>query len=99
MKINYKFIARGCLLFLLTFSCTESFLEYPPYGSVSEITLSTKAGVEGILIGAYSLLDQGGATGASWQSARSNFTCGDEFNRGTEFGASDIGCFLIDQSH
>jgi hypothetical protein len=98
MKINYKFLSTGCLLLFLSISCSDSFLEYPPYGSVGEATLATKAGVDGVLIAAYSLLDFGGATGGGYTIGLSGFTAGDEHNRGTESGGSTTDCFIIDPS-
>ena len=47
------------LLAILTivYSCSKSFLERPPTGTLSGPTLNNKAGVNGLLIGAYSMLD------------------------------------------
>lgn len=98
MKRSYKFLAKGCLLFLLTLSCSESYLDIPPYGSISETTLSSKAGADGVLIGAYSLLDNGGAVGGGYLIGLSGFTGNDEHNRGTESGGSVTDCFLINSS-
>lgn len=99
MKIYSKYFATICLFFLLTSSCQEKdFLDIKPYGSVGESTLSNKAGVDGVLIGAYSLLDQGGAVGGNYTTGLSAFAGGDELNRGTETGGSAINCFLIHPS-
>lgn len=98
MKINFKLIVTGCFLFLLTLSCSDNFLEYEPYGSLSETVLSTKNGIDGVLIGAYSLLDFGGARGGGYTIGLSGFTGADEHNRGTESGGSTIDCFMIDPS-
>src|SRR5665647_3710592 len=68
MKLNYKFTAIGCLFLSITFSCGESFLNKRPYGALSESILYTKSGVDGLLIGAYSLLDGGGARGGDFWS-------------------------------
>ena len=51
----------GCLL--IFFACKKSFLNVPSYGTLSQSTLATKTGVEGLLIGAYSMLDGTGAIG------------------------------------
>ena len=40
----------------ITFSCKDSFLEILPTGSLGEAQLTTKAGVEGTLLGAYSMM-------------------------------------------
>ncbi len=47
----------------MTFSCNKDYLEIEPIGSVNISTLATKYGVNGVLIGAYSLLDGRGAVG------------------------------------
>lgn len=98
MKINYITLAVGVLFFFLTLACKEEFLDIEPFGSVGETTLSTKAGVDGVLIGAYSLLDQGGTVGGGYTTGLSAFTGNDEFNRGTESGGSVINTFLINSS-
>lgn len=74
-------------------SCKKSFLEKNPQGSVSETTLANKAGVNGLLIGAYSLLDGIGGPWASvgvWSQAVSNWTFGgvasDDAHKGSEYG-------------
>ncbi len=38
-------------------SCSKDYLERPPIGSITDATLTTKAGINAVLIGAYSLLD------------------------------------------
>ena len=40
----------------LTFACKDQFLEVPPTASLAQAQLSSKAGVEGTLIGAYAQL-------------------------------------------
>ncbi|MBC7407635.1 MAG: RagB/SusD family nutrient uptake outer membrane protein [Arcicella sp.] len=40
----------------ITFSCKDSFLEVLPTGSLGEAQLTSKAGVEGTLLGAYSMM-------------------------------------------
>ncbi|HEX5149968.1 MAG TPA: RagB/SusD family nutrient uptake outer membrane protein [Parafilimonas sp.] len=58
MKAYYKYIlVAGIAIFGLVVSCRQSFLDTQPYGSTSVNTLANKAGVEGLLIGAYSMLD------------------------------------------
>lgn len=61
-KLNYK--KMMLLIPVLVgglYACKESFLERVPVGQISGETLKTKAGVNGLLIGAYSLLDGVGA--------------------------------------
>ncbi len=57
-SFNYilLFIAFGMLLV----SCKKSFLDVPPLGQLNAEDLSTKKGVEALLIGAYSSLHQQG---------------------------------------
>jgi hypothetical protein len=63
------------------FSCKKE-LEQPPLGSLSEEIVANKAGVNGLLIGAYSALDgmQGGDValggGEPWQASPSNWVFG-----------------------
>lgn len=61
---------------VLFFACSKNFLEKSPIGSLDQNTLANKAGVEGVLIGAYSMLDGFGGAGGGWQSAGSNWVYG-----------------------
>lgn len=56
-------------------SCGKSFLEQKPLGALDENVLANSAGVEGLLIGAYSLLDGYGA-GGNWDASGSNWVYG-----------------------
>jgi len=74
-------------------SCGKSFLEKEPIGPVSENVLANKAGVEGLLIGAYSFLDGVGGIGQPWEqwySPVSNWPYGsvasDDSHKGSEYG-------------
>lgn len=77
MKRVYKLVFTILIMsVVLIYSCGKSFLDKPPLGALAEQNISTKAGVEGLLIGAYSLLDgeigidnQGndyGSAGSNW---------------------------------
>src|ERR1051325_10630433 len=60
-------------------ACSKSFLEIQPTGFLQPETIATKAGVEGLLVGAYSLLDGVGGAGTDlgpWVSAASNWVYG-----------------------
>ncbi|HEY2349864.1 MAG TPA: RagB/SusD family nutrient uptake outer membrane protein [Puia sp.] len=58
MKPSYKKLFVVCMTILgLAAACSKDFLKTQPYGSTSASTLTNKAGVEGLLIGAYSMLD------------------------------------------
>ena len=75
-------------------ACKESFLEITPYGSLDESVLATYEGVDGLLIGAYSMVD--GISNMNWdpefgwQSATSGWVFGSirgmEANKGTDSG-------------
>ncbi len=72
---------------VLTVACKDDFLNVPPTGSLAEAQLATKAGVEGALIGAYSML---GAKGYSRLAAPNNWVFGSimggDANKGTDAG-------------
>lgn len=92
-KIFLSLFALG-LLGLIVYSCKKSFLVRNPVASLDEAALSNARGVEGVLIGAYSLLD-GTARGSSftiggWESAGSNWVygsvAGGEAHKGSDAG-------------
>jgi len=70
-------------------SCKQSFLEITPNGSLDQSVLATYKGVDGLLIGAYSMLD-GVAAGFGWEAATSGWVYGSiraiEANKGTDAG-------------
>jgi len=79
---------------LILYACTKDKLNQPALGLVDEATLANKNGVEGLLIGAYSLLD--GVSSDSyggWSSAASNWIygsiCGSEAYKGSYAGDID----------
>ena len=59
-------LAGVTAVIVLAVSCSKSFLDKNPIGSLDQNTLANKAGVEGLLIGAYSLLDGYGGAGGGW---------------------------------
>ena len=73
-------------------SCKEDFLTVKPAGSLDENVLASPAGIEGMLIGAYSQLDgqDGDRAGSGWGSATTNWVYGSirgmEANKGTDAG-------------
>src|SRR6188474_1760428 len=88
-------IAVIILVGTLTIMCNKE-LDQPPVGLVDESKMANKKGVEGLLIGAYSLLDGAGINGidpAPWGSAGSNWVygsiCGSEGYKGSEFKNDD----------
>jgi hypothetical protein len=92
MKLLHKKLIMSVFLTLLVVlaACTKSFLEKEPLGPIGENTLATKAGVNGLLIGAYSLLDGEGSPGSNEGSAVSNWFFGgvasDDAHKGSEYG-------------
>lgn len=66
-SINYKVIITSFVVIttVTIIACKKSFLDKELIGPVTQINLATKAGVEGLLIGAYSLLDGVGAAGTT----------------------------------
>ena len=78
-KFKSKYIAFGCLLMALIFvySC-KKYLDKAPVGSLSGSVLASKAGVDGLLIGAYSLLDgyYSGQPGDAWRSSITDWVYG-----------------------
>ena len=74
---KFKILLVGITTSLVLFyACSKNFLEKAPLGSLDQTTLANKAGVEGVLIGAYSMLDGYGGAGGGWQSAGSNWVYG-----------------------
>ncbi|QOR76513.1 MAG: RagB/SusD family nutrient uptake outer membrane protein [Thermoflavifilum sp.] len=79
---------------LLFSSCSNSFLNKPPIGNYDQNTLANRAGVEGLLIGAYSMLDGQGGAGAgivgSWGTSADNWVFGsvvaDDAHKGSDPG-------------
>jgi len=73
-------------------SCRKSFLDFPSSGELNEITLANETGINGLLVGAYSMLDGVSKEIGSWQSASSNWLFGSirgmEANKGTDAGDS-----------
>lgn len=75
IKFRILIIGSAALLTLL-YACSKKFLEKAPLGTLDEVTLANKAGVEGLLIGAYSMLDGYGGAAGGWESAASNWVYG-----------------------
>lgn len=74
-----------CAVFMV--SCKDEFLEVAPTGSLANAQLTTKAGVEGALVGAYSALN--GVFGNRFEGPNHWITgtiCGGDANKGTDPG-------------
>jgi hypothetical protein len=98
MKINYKLlVATVSLLFLITLSCKKSWLEVDPFASISQVTLTNKAGADGLLIGAYSLLKGGGAVGGGYTTGWGSMIAPDDARMGNG-GTDDEDVFMFDPS-
>jgi hypothetical protein len=77
-KLNYKIIALGAIVFLsASYSC-KKVLNKAPVGVLPDSILPNKSGVDGLLIGAYALLDgyYQGQPGTNYGSGISNWTYG-----------------------
>lgn len=88
---NINLFRRMAIIFALVglvgVSCEDSFLDVPPTGSLADAQLATKAGVEGLLIGAYAALN--GVFGNRFEGPNHWITgtiCGGEANKGTDPG-------------
>ncbi len=95
-KKNYKFLIPVTLLLVVTvFACSKNFLNKPPLGTLNPSILATNDGVQGLLIGAYSLVDGEGAAGDGFASGASNWGWGgigsDDANKGSD--PSDVADF------
>lgn len=70
-----------------TFACKDSFLDVPVTGQLTEETLGTAKGIEGLLIGAYAPLN---GRAAGWYSGSSNWLWGSivggDANKGSNAG-------------
>ncbi len=76
-KIKYKYIIPFILCSVIVFgACKKSFLDKPPLGTLNPQILATETGVQGLLIGAYSLVDGEGASGDGFASGASNWIYG-----------------------
>jgi len=77
-RLNNKLLIPAAVIMLaLSFSC-KNYLDKTPPGSLNTVILANKAGVDGLLIGAYSLLDGvwAGQEGATWSTGTDNWIYG-----------------------
>lgn len=79
--------------FVILAACKKTFLDQPPLGTLNPTILATEQGVQGLLIGAYSLVDGEGAPGDGFASGASNWIFGgvtsDDAYKGSD--PSDVG--------
>ena len=86
MKNFKKIITTFLVLLTVVISCKEDFLEVRPTASITDTQLTSKNGLEGTLIAAYSMLSgrggfYSGSTNWFWGSVR-----GGDANKGTNSG-------------
>lgn len=96
-KIHYKYLIPSVLaLTVVLFACKQSFLNKPPIGTLNQNILANQSGIQGLLIGAYALLDGEGGNNTGWGSAASNWVygsvCADDAYKGSD--PSDQGDIL-----
>ena len=92
--VNLKLLIPASLVVAgFMFACGKSFLDKPPIGGLSTTTLANRAGVEGALIGAYSLLDGVGGAGqfdGPWTAPADSWVfggvCSDDAHKGSDPG-------------
>ena len=93
-KITFKFVALLMAGTVIGLSCGKDFLEKTQKGNLDVNALANKRGVEGLLVGAYSVLDGfingGGIFLGGWQSSGTNWVygsiCGGDAHKGTDAG-------------
>ena len=74
-KLKYKILIPASLFLIVAIvACSKSFLDKPPLGTLNPAIIASEAGVQGLLIGAYSLVDGEGASGDGFGSVASNWT-------------------------
>src|SRR5690606_15014376 len=73
----------------LVIACSKDFLEKTPPGTLNKNTLATEEGVNGLLIGAYHVLNNGGIPGGGWASGKWIFggVASDDAHTGTQASA------------
>ena len=86
MKLNKIIISTVSIICVCVISCKDDFLEVTPTASITNQQLTSKAGLQGTLIGAYSMLHgrtgfYGGSTNWLWGSI-----LGGDANKGTNSG-------------
>jgi hypothetical protein len=83
-------IFTTCLTALVFITgCSDEYLTRDPQGSFSESDVATSDGVEGLLIGAYTMVPGGGLTGQTWHNDIHNWVfniASDDALKGTDAG-------------
>lgn len=77
MKRNkFQLLVLGLTLMagtLILQACKKTFLDAQPYGQYSTELIKNKKGLEGLLVGAYGVLDGQGVSGDSWETSALNW--------------------------
>jgi starch-binding outer membrane protein, SusD/RagB family len=86
-----KWVVVGIAASVLTYSCSDDFLETVPQGQFSTVALANANGVEGLLLGAYAMLSGFGLDGQpQWNNDIHNWVFGgiasDDAYKGTDAG-------------
>src|SRR5919112_1401306 len=77
IKINtLPAIVMASIIGLSIYSCKKDFLNKIPVGPLDPEGIQNRNGVEGLLIGAYSVLDGYGSANSGWETAGSNWVYG-----------------------
>ncbi|GAB3963295.1 RagB/SusD family nutrient uptake outer membrane protein [Spirosoma harenae] len=86
-KPMFKGVILTAMCSLITFACSESFLETPATGALTSTQLTSRAGLDGLLISAYSQLNGRGynQAAASLDWVRGSVSGGDG-NKGSNSG-------------
>lgn len=95
-SIKYKILICTAIIVIVLAACSKEFLNKPPLGTLNPQIVATEAGIQGLLIGAYSLVDGNGSSGdGNYGSAASNWGYGgvasDDAYKGSI--ATDVGDF------
>ncbi|HVZ57850.1 MAG TPA: RagB/SusD family nutrient uptake outer membrane protein [Chitinophagaceae bacterium] len=87
---SLKFLFLATAIAMVAYACKKSFLDKPALGQLDPSALANKNGVNGLLIGAYSLLDGYGGAGGGFGTAASNWVygsiAGTEAHKGSSVG-------------
>ncbi len=76
-KMKFKVFLPVVLIIIVTVvACGKGFLDKKPLGTLNPSVLASEAGVQGLLIGAYSIVDGEGAPGDGFASGASNWLWG-----------------------
>ncbi len=76
-KLKFKIFLPVILIIIVTVvACGKGFLDKKPLGTLNPSVMASEAGVQGLLIGAYSIVDGEGAPGDGFASGASNWLWG-----------------------